>query len=67
VRLAVNASRPATRDIETIDSELRFAAALRCPARARRGPVPSIAVVNALLDERSELTEADALPCSVHQ
>jgi hypothetical protein len=44
------------RDIETIDSELRLVAALRCAARARGGPPPSLAVADALLDERRELT-----------
>jgi hypothetical protein len=46
------------RDIETIDSELRLVAALRfCAARERDGPLPSIHVADALLDERRELTE----------
>jgi hypothetical protein len=44
------------RDIETIDGELRLVAALRRAARERGGPLPSIAVVDALLDVRSELT-----------
>ena len=42
------------RDIETIDSELRLVAALRRAARERGGPLPSIAVADALLDERRE-------------
>jgi hypothetical protein len=56
-------SRPArahchgVRDIETIDSELRLVAALRCAARERGGPLPSIDVADALLDERRQLTE----------
>ena len=29
-------------DIETIDSELRLVAALRCMARERGGPLPTI-------------------------
>ena len=45
------------RDIETIDSELRLAAALRRAARERGGPLPSIDVADALLDERCELAE----------
>jgi hypothetical protein len=40
------------RDIETIDSELRLVAALRDAARERGGPLPSIEVADALLDER---------------
>jgi hypothetical protein len=44
------------RDIETIDSELRMVAVLRHAARERGGPLPSIAVADALLDERAELT-----------
>ena len=42
------------RDLETIDSELRLVAALRRAARERGGPLPSIAVADALLDERRE-------------
>ncbi len=46
------------RDIETIDSELHFVAALRRSAQERGGPGPSIDVADALLDERRrELTE----------
>ena len=45
------------RDIETIDSELRLVAALRWTARERGGPLPSIDVADALLDEGRELTE----------
>jgi hypothetical protein len=40
------------RDIETIDSELRLVAFLRHAARKRGGPLPSIDVADALLDER---------------
>src|SRR5262249_61126394 len=40
------------RNIETIDSELRLVAALRGAARERGGPLPSIDVADALLDER---------------
>jgi hypothetical protein len=39
------------RDLETIDSELRWVAALRRAARERGGPLPSILVADALLDE----------------
>ena len=45
------------RDLDTIDSELRLVAALRCAAWERGGPLPSIAVADALLEERGELTE----------
>jgi hypothetical protein len=45
------------RDIETIDAELRLVAALRRAARKRGGPLPSIDVTDALLDERRELIE----------
>ena len=44
------------RDIETIDSELRLVAVLRLATRERGGPLPSIDVADALLDERRELT-----------
>jgi hypothetical protein len=44
------------RDIETADSELRLVAALRRAARERGGPLPSIDVADALLDERRELS-----------
>jgi hypothetical protein len=47
------------RDIETIDSELQLVAALRRVARARGGPLPSIAVADVLLDERRELGRGD--------
>ena len=40
------------RDFETIDSELRLVAALRRAAPERGGPLPSIDVADALLDER---------------
>ena len=43
------------RDQETIDSELRLVA-LAGEARERSGPLPSIDVADALLDERRELT-----------
>ena len=45
------------RDIETIDAELRLVAALRRAARERGGPLPSIDVADALLDERRGLAE----------
>jgi len=43
--------------VETIDSELRLVAALRRAARERGGPLPSIDVADALLDEHRELAE----------
>ena len=48
---------PRMRDIETIDSELRLVAALRRAAQERGGPLPSIDVADALLDERREVPE----------
>jgi hypothetical protein len=42
------------RSIETIDSELLLVAALRCTARERGGPLPSIDAADALLDEHRE-------------
>ncbi|HXY66016.1 MAG TPA: hypothetical protein VEI45_17070 [Mycobacterium sp.] len=45
------------RDLDTVDSELRLVAALRGAARERGGPLPSIAVANARLDERREAVE----------
>jgi hypothetical protein len=42
------------RDREIIDSELRLVALLRRAARECGGPLPSIAVADALLDERCE-------------
>jgi hypothetical protein len=41
------------RDAETIDAEPRLVAVLRRAARERGGPLPSIDVADALLDERS--------------
>jgi hypothetical protein len=55
------------RDIETIDSELRLVAALRRAARERGGPLPSIDVADALLDERRELGERATPNTNVHQ
>jgi hypothetical protein len=43
------------RDIETIDAELRLVATLRRAPRERCGPLPSIDVADALLDERRKL------------
>jgi hypothetical protein len=43
-------------DVETTDSERRLVATLRRAARERGGPLPSIDVADALLDERRELT-----------
>jgi hypothetical protein len=48
---------PRMRDIETIDSELQLVATLRHAARERGGPLPSVDVADALLDERGELAE----------
>jgi hypothetical protein len=44
------------RDRETIDSELRLLAAVRRTCREIDGGVPSMTLVDALLDERGELT-----------
>jgi hypothetical protein len=45
-----------TRDLETIDSELRLIAAVRRVARDESGgTVPTIEPVNALLDERRRI------------
>jgi hypothetical protein len=46
------------RDLDTIDAELRLVTVLRPRTRERGGPLPSIAVADALLDERRELTQA---------
>jgi hypothetical protein len=43
---------PRIREMEIIDSELRLVAALRHAAHQRGGPLPSMAVADALLDER---------------
>jgi len=43
-------------DLETIDSELQLVAALRFAARERGGPLTSIDVADALLDERNSVT-----------
>jgi hypothetical protein len=40
------------REIDTTDSELQLAVAFRRQARDRGGPLPSIDVADALLDER---------------
>jgi hypothetical protein len=45
------------RGIETIDSEPRLVATLRRAARERGGPLPSVDVADALLEERPELAE----------
>jgi hypothetical protein len=42
-------------DIETVHSELRLVVLLRRAARERGGPLPSIGVADALLDERREV------------
>ena len=46
------------RDLDTIDSELRLLAAVRWSIREHGGE-PSSRQVDELLDERSELSEAD--------
>ncbi len=46
------------RDLETIDSELRLAAALGRAARKQGRPLPSIKAADALLDERWSLTRS---------
>jgi hypothetical protein len=43
------------RDVETIDNELRLLAAVRRVCRDQDGRVPSVRLIDALLDERSEL------------
>jgi hypothetical protein len=43
---------PATRDLDTIDSELRLVAAVRCVVRDEGGPMPTTAPMDELLDER---------------
>ncbi len=48
------------RDIETIDSEVRLVAALRRAAWERGGPLPSIDVADALLDETPREVSAPA-------
>ena len=50
------------RDIEIIDSEPRLVAVLRRAAREGGGPLPSIEVADALLDERRELIELGYKP-----
>jgi hypothetical protein len=49
------------RDLDTIDSELRLVAALRRAAR-ERGPLPSIDVADALLDETPRADKLTARP-----
>ena len=44
------------RDLDTIDSELRLLAAVRRVSRDEYGMVPSMRLVDALLDERREVT-----------
>ena len=44
------------RDLETVDSELRLLAAVRRVCREYDGRVPSMTLVDELLDERRELT-----------
>lgn len=49
------------RAIQTTGSKLRLVAALRRAAREPGGPLPSIAVADALLDERRELNRVGGL------
>ena len=49
------------RHLDTIDSELRLVATLRRAARERGGPLPSIVVADALLDERESFLGQDEL------
>ena len=44
--------RHVIRDLETIDAELQLVVAFRRQARERGGPLPSIDLADALLDER---------------
>ena len=46
----------------TIDSELRLVSALREAARERGGPLPSIEVADALLDERLRSVSSESWP-----
>jgi hypothetical protein len=50
--LGQETSRHVVRDLETIDAELQLVVAFRRRARQRGRPLPLIAVVDALLDER---------------
>jgi len=49
------AAQARTRDIEIIDSKLRLVVTLRRAARERGGPLPSAAVADARLDERTRV------------
>jgi hypothetical protein len=49
------------RHIETIDAELRLVPTLRRAARERGGPLPSIGVADALLDERPRAGQVSQL------
>lgn len=49
------------RDLETIDSELRLIAAVRRVCREYDGRVPSMTLVDELLDERRELSTANEI------
>jgi hypothetical protein len=53
---------PRMRDLDTIDSELRLVAALRRAARERGGPLPSIDVADALLDEHNAYVRSTVTP-----
>ena len=58
--LSVQAAKARKRNIEAIDSELRSVVAVRRRARERGGPLPLTDVVDALLDERCEVTAEQA-------
>lgn len=45
-------SRHVIRDLQTIDAELQLVVSFRRQARQHGGPLPSIDMVDALLDER---------------
>jgi hypothetical protein len=54
---ASTAHAPQVRDVEIIDSELRLLAAVRRVCREYDASVPSIMLVDELLDERRALTD----------
>ena len=60
------ACSPRMRGIDTIDAALRLVAALRRAAQERGGPLPSIDVADALLDERRELGQRATCHGSAH-
>ena len=57
------------RDIETVDSELGLLVAIRRMAHEAKGPPPNMARIDALLDERCELSrvyETRTIPALPH-